>query len=93
MRRHSGGHDRPREARLLRGAAHLYPGVTADVWIQAASMADVVWAPRLQRGEHASLRDRGLNPDHFEFRHGGSVPAEPTLPRRRATDRLRLQGD
>ena len=93
MRRQSGGHDRPREARLLRGASHLYPGVTADIWIQAASMADVVWAQRLQRGEHASLRDRVLNPEHFEFRHGGGAPAEPTLPRRRATDRLRLQGD
>ncbi len=93
MRRQSGGYDRPREARLLSGAAHLYPGITADIWIQAASMADVVWAQRLQRGQHASLRDRVLNPEHFEFRHGGAAPLEPALPRRRATDRLRLQGD
>ena len=93
MRRQSGGHDRPREARLLAGAAHLYPGVTAEIWIQAASMADVVWAQRLRRGEGAALRDRILNPDHFEFRHGGTVRTEADLPRRRATDRLRLQGD
>jgi hypothetical protein len=56
-------------------------------------MADVVWAQRLQRGQHASLRDRVLNPEHFEFRYGGSPPTEPTPPRRRATDRLRLHGD
>ena len=93
MKRQSGGHDRPREARLLSGAAHLYPGVTAEIWIQAASMADVVWAQRLQRGQHASLRDRVLNPEHFEFRYGGAAPTEPALPRRRATDQLRLHGD
>jgi hypothetical protein len=93
MRRQSGGHDRPREARLLAGAAHLYPGITAEIWIQAASMADVVWAQRLQRGQHASLRDRVLHPEHFEFRHGGAGSAEPAPLRRRATDSLRLQGD
>ncbi len=93
MNRQSGGFARPREARLLGAAGHLYPGITPDIWIQAASMADVVWAQRLRRGEHASLRDRVLNPDHFEFRHGGTGgPDEPAL-RRRATDRLRLQGD
>jgi hypothetical protein len=93
MRRQSGGHDRPREARLLAGAAHLYPGVTPGIWIQAASMADVVWAQRLRRGEGGALRDRILNPDHFEFRLGGTVHTESELPRRRATDRLRLHGD
>lgn len=93
MNRQSGGHDRPREARLLTGAAHLYPGVTAEIWIQAASMADVVWAQRLQRGVHASLRDRVLHPEHFEFRYGGAAPTDPAPARRRATDRLRLQGD
>ena len=93
MNRQSGGPDRPREARLLPAAAHLYPGVTANIWIQAASMADVVWAHRLQRGEGAVLRARILNPDHFEFRHGGKRSTDPDLPRRRATDRLRLHGD
>ena len=70
-----------------------HPGVTAGIWIQAASMADVVWAQRLRRGDRASLGDRVLDPDHFEFRHGGAGSSEPTLPRRRATDRLRLHGD
>ncbi len=94
MNRASGSHARPREARLLTAAAHLYPGIPPDIWIQAASMADIVWARRLQRGEGAGhLRDRVLNPEHFEFRHGGAAADDPAPLRRRATDRLRLQGD
>ena len=94
MKRQSGGHDRPREARLLAAAAHLYPGITPGTWIQAASMTDIVWARRLQRGEGSGhLRDRLLNPEHFEFRYGGLALREPPPLRRRATDRLRLQGD
>jgi hypothetical protein len=94
MKRQSGGYDRPREARLLAAAAHLYPGITPGTWIQAASMADIIWARRLQRGEGpACLRGRALDPEHFEFRYGGSAPTDPAPLRRRATDRLRLQGD
>jgi hypothetical protein len=91
MRRVSGEHDRPREARLRAASAHLYPGVTPDVWIQATTMADIVWARRLQRGA-GSLAGRVLDGEHFEFRYEGTMPADSTL-RRRATDRLRLQGD
>ena len=92
MKRQSGGHERPREARLRSASAHLFAGVPADVWIQAAVMADIVWSKRLQRGE-TSLLGRVLDPAHFEFRegHGQQGPATPL--RRRATDRLRLQGD
>jgi hypothetical protein len=92
MKRESGGHERPREARLRSASAHLFPGVPPDVWIQAAVMADIVWSKRLQRGE-ASLAGRVLDPAHFEFRQGqgGQAPEGPL--RRRATDRLRLQGD
>jgi hypothetical protein len=70
----------------------LYPGVPPDVWIQAAAMADIVWAKRLQRGGTLPA-GRVLDPAHFEFRqgHAGQEPATPL--RRRATDRLRLQGD
>ncbi len=92
MRRESGGYERPREARLRRASAHLFPGVPSDVWIQAAVMADIVAAKRLQRGD-ISFADRVLDPAHFEFRQGpGKQDAETPL-RRRATDRLRLQGD
>jgi hypothetical protein len=91
MKRQSGGHDRPREARLRAASAHLYPGVTPEVWIQAATMADIVWSRRLQR-EFGSIASRVLDGAHFEFRYEGSPPEDPTL-RRRATDRLRLQGD
>ena len=91
MRRESGEHDRPREARLRSASAHLFPGIAPEVWIQAATMADIVWARRLQQGA-ISMADRVLNEAHFEFRHEGSEPADPAL-KRRATDRLRLRGD
>ena len=90
MRRQSGAHDRPREARLRESSAHLFPGLTPGVWVQAQTMADIVWARRLQRGE-GTLAGRVLDPDHFEFRHEGEPVPTPS-PRRRATDRLR-QGD
>ncbi len=92
MKRASGGHERPREARLRSASAHLFPGVPADVWIQAAVMADIVWSKRLQRGE-TSLAGRVLDPAHVEFRQGQGEHSQPPTLRRRATDRLRLQGD
>lgn len=87
MNRESGGHARPREARLKPEAAHLYPGITAGIWLQAASMVDKVWALRLRRGEGAEyLGERALNPSHFEFRNpGGTEPGRSHG--RRATDR------
>jgi hypothetical protein len=93
MKRESGGHDRPREARLRAASAHLYQGITPEVWIQAATMSDIVWSRRLLRAEGSRLGDRILDPAHFEFRHGGLPSAEPPLLRRRATDRLRPSGD
>ena len=92
MRRESGGYGRPREARLLSSSAHLFPGVPSGVWIQAAVMADIVASKRLQRGD-ISLADRVLDPAHFEFRQGRGHSETETPLRRRATDRLRLQGD
>jgi hypothetical protein len=55
-------------------------------------MADIVSSKRLQRGD-ISLADRVLDPAHFEFRQGQGQPGPETQLRRRATDRLRLQGD
>lgn len=92
MRRESGAHARPREARLLSASAHLYPGVPADIWVQAATMTDIVWSKRLQRGTGA-LHDRVLDPAHFEFREGGETTPSAAGLRRRATDSLRLRGD
>ena len=92
MKREGGEQEQPREARLRAASAHLYPGITPEVWIQAATMADIVWSRRLQQGSGRPIADRVLDSAHFEFRHEGSPPADPTL-RRRATDRLRLQGD
>ena len=92
MRRESGGHERPREARLRSASAHLFPGVPAEVWIQAAVMSDIVSSKRLQRGD-IKLADRVLDPAHFEFRQGQGQQGPEAPLRRRATDRLRLQGD
>jgi hypothetical protein len=91
MKRESGPHHRPREARLLPASAHIFPGIPPGVWIQAATMADIVWTRRLQRAE-GFLVGRALDPAHFEFRYGGLPQAETEL-RRRATDRLRSHGD
>jgi len=91
MRRQSGEHDRPREARLRSASAHLFPGITPEVWIQAATMADIVWARRLQQGG-VTMAERVLSEAHFEFRNEGAQPVDPAL-KRRATDRLRLRGD
>ena len=90
MKRQSGAHDRPREARLRESSAHVFPGITPGVWVQAATMADIVWSRRLQRGE-GTLAGRVLDPEHFEFRHEGETASDPTL-RRRTSDQLR-QGD
>jgi len=91
VKRRSGPQDRPREARLRAASAHLFPGITPEVWIQAATMTDIVWSQRLQQGG-ASMAGRVLDPAHFEFRHEGTPMSDTSL-RRRATDRLRLQGD
>jgi hypothetical protein len=79
---------------LLAAAAQLYPGIRAGICVQAATMADMVWALRLQRRE-ASIAQRVLDPAHFEFRQGegeGEGVSSTSL-RRRATDSLRLRGD
>ena len=83
--------DRPREARLRSASAHLFPGIPPNVWIQAATMADIVWSRRRQQPT-AVVVERVLDPAHFEFRHEGSAGTGPAL-RRRATDRLRFHSD
>ncbi|MBA3260133.1 MAG: hypothetical protein H0T68_11795 [Gemmatimonadales bacterium] len=94
MKRESGARERPREARLRAASAHLYQGITPEVWIQAATMSDIVWSRRLLQAEgSATLADRVLDPAHFEFRYGGLEPVEPPPTRRRTTDRLRPSGD
>lgn len=92
MKRESGAHSRPREARLIEAASHLYPSVRPGVWIQAATMSDIVVSQQLQRGA-PRVAGRVLDPAHFEFREGGASESGDTSLRRRATDRLRLRGD
>jgi hypothetical protein len=61
------GTARTGQARLLPAASYLYPGVPAGEWMQAATLADIVLAQRLRRGDF-SLAERALDPAHFEFR-------------------------
>lgn len=71
-----------REARLRPEFGALYPGLPAGEWHRAALLTDIVWARLLERGKAAfQLRERVLNPQHFEFRVG--APASPGVGRRR----------
>jgi hypothetical protein len=50
-------------------------------------MLDMVWALRLERGVAAAqLRERALDPVHFEFRYGETIASMDRMGR--ATDRL-----
>ena len=71
-----------REARLRSEFSALYPGLPAGEWHRASLLTDIVWARLLKRGQAAfQLRERVLNPEHFEFRLG--APASPGSGRRR----------
>jgi hypothetical protein len=91
VNRESRPNPRSRQARLRPEAAHFYPGLTADTWVQAATMADMVWSIRLRHGlASAHLADRVLQPEHFEFRCGEGDNGTAGQPRRRVTDRTEL---
>jgi hypothetical protein len=86
-----GAPERPRLARLRPEFSPLYPGIMPDVWFKASVMVDQVWAIRLRRGQAGPpLRDRILDPEHFEFRYGTSRRAGNPHPRGRSTDRGEL---
>jgi hypothetical protein len=71
-----------REARLRPEFSALYPGLPAGEWHRASLLTDIVWSRLLERGQAAfQLRERVLNPEHFEFRLG--PPASPGSGRRR----------
>jgi hypothetical protein len=65
---------RARQARLHVAFAHLYPSIPAGVWLHAATVTDMVWALRLERGvTPAQLKERALDAVHFEFRYGETI--------------------
>jgi len=75
-------HPAEREARLRPEFAGLYPGLPPGEWRRASLLTDILWARLLDRGKAAfQLRERVLNPEHFEFRLG--APASPGVGRRR----------
>ena len=77
---------RTRQARLHQAFAHLYPGIPGGVWLAAAPLMDQVWALRLERGmTPAELRERVLDPVHFEFRYGETTAGRDRMGR--ASDR------
>ena len=54
-------------------------------------MVDMVWAMRLRRGQAgAPLRDRVLEAEHVEFRHGTGRAGGILPPRARSSDRGEL---
>ena len=66
-----------REARLRAEHAHLYPGVRAGVWENAAVVVDRVVAARLLYGERVPIQERVLPQSHFEFRGGSDTGDRP----------------
>lgn len=78
-----------RQALLKSSAAHLYPGIPPGEWQPAAVMANQVLALRSRSGPAAgSIRDRVLDPEHFEFRGRLSAGALDDQRRSRMEDRL-----
>ena len=75
-----------REARLRPEHAHRYPGLHAEDWVSAATLADRVLAGALLRGRDTSLWVRLLRDEHFEFR-GGEGPVVEGEQRHRREDR------
>jgi hypothetical protein len=65
-----------REARLRPEFAELYPGIEADVWYTAATIAEHMLV-RLVHQVARELPPRVLDPRHFDFRGSDSLPPGP----------------
>ena len=59
-----------REARLRPDAAHLYPGLTAGVWLPASEIGAKLLLLHLKASFAPALGSRLLKEEHFEFRGG-----------------------
>src|SRR4051794_37188123 len=73
-----------REARLRPDAAHLYPDLPADRWLEASRLAQLAATDTPDQSPHSE--GRALNDRHFEFRHGDKAATRPGAQRRRAGD-------
>jgi hypothetical protein len=79
------GPSSPREARLRPEYAPLYPGVPADTWMPAATLAGQLLGGMVgKEGKQPMIDPRRLDDGHFEFRGGepGGAPRRHS----RATD-------
>lgn len=71
--------DSIREARLRTEFAHLYPPVSAGVWVPAAEVGARMLFWHLQLTGTIHLGDRLLEDEHFEFRGGWTRGSESDL--------------
>jgi hypothetical protein len=74
-----------REVRLRPLAADLYPEITAEVWLPARQVAELL-TQRARAARGLNIHQRTLDPRHFEFR-GGPPESRPANARTRTTDR------
>jgi NRAMP (natural resistance-associated macrophage protein)-like metal ion transporter len=72
-----------REARLRPDAAHLYPDLPADRWLEASRLAQLAATDTPKQSPHSD--GRALNGRHFEFRRGDAASSRGPH-RRRAGD-------
>ena len=77
-----------RQALLKSSVAHLYPGIPPGEWQPAAVMVNQVLALRSRAPTTGSVRERVLDPEHFEFRGRLSAGALDDQRRSRMEDRL-----
>jgi hypothetical protein len=78
-----------RQALLKSSVAHLYPGIPPGEWQPAAVMVNQVLALRSRSAPATgSVRERVLDPEHFEFRGRLSAGALDDQRRSRMEDRL-----
>jgi hypothetical protein len=59
-----------REARLRPQYAHLYPELPAGRWLPASEVGATILMSQLKALRPASLGERLLSDEHFEFRGG-----------------------
>jgi hypothetical protein len=77
-----------REAQLKSAHAKEYPSLIPGHWYTAAAAAGLVKATRIVRnGFDVLIRDRVLNPTHFDFRGGAPRQGRWAAMRTRRNDR------
>ena len=79
-----------REARLRPQFSYLYPELPSDTWLPASEVGATILMSQLRSARPASLGERLLPDEHFEFR-GGNDRGFGTAIRTRQGDPDRAQ--